>query len=167
MNPSVVLIENRRWLWIVVYSRLRDATATEDVLQEVSVAAVRCAKDFAESEAKRWLYQVAIRQTILLRRNQTRHESKLRSLGEMRPVTDPAGYLDWLCDGERNEQLHQAMRYLKASDRQVLLLKYCEDYSCAEIAVHFGVTETTIQSRLLRARRRLRAVLINEYEFEE
>ena len=66
-----------------------------------------------------------------------------------------------------HSQLHQALQQLKPTDRQVLVLKYCEDYSCPQIAHLLGVKETTIQTRLLRARRRLRGLLIEKYKFED
>ncbi|MCG8649496.1 MAG: sigma-70 family RNA polymerase sigma factor [Pirellulales bacterium] len=168
MNPTAALIDNHRWLWIVIYSRLGDAAATEDVLQEVSVAAVRRRNDFAESEhAKSWLYQVALRQTMLLRRKEHRHRAKIRGYGQCLPASDPQTYLGWLCSDEEAGQLHQALQQLKPTDRQVLVLKYCEDYSCPQIAHLLGVKETTIQTRLLRARRRLRGLLIEKYKFED
>ena len=167
MNPSAALLDNRRWLWVVIYSRLGDVTATEDVLQEVSVAAAARECDFPESgHARSWLYQVAVRQTMLLRRKEYRHRAKLRDYRECFSDVDDRSYIQWLCDGEQVDQIRQALLELKPSDRQVLMLKYCDDHSCGKIAELLGVTETTIQTRLLRARRRLRLLLVNRYEFE-
>ena len=167
MNPSAVLLDNRRWLWVVVYSRLGDAMATEEVLQEVSLAAASRGSDFNETKhARSWLYQVAVRQTMLLRRREHRYQKKLRSYGESMPSVDERTHVQWLCEDESADQVRKALGELKAGDREVLVLKYCEDYSCAEIAELLGASVTTIQTRLLRARRRLRQLLVNQYEFE-
>lgn len=152
MNPSTVLLNHRRWLWVVIYSRLGDALETEEVLQEVSVAAVSRGQEFAETgHAKSWLYQVAVRQSMLLRRRQHRHRAKLRGYVRDSPPPDSKPYIQWLCDDEQADHVRQALAQLKPGDRQVLMLKYCDDYSCAMIAESLGVKETTVQSRLLRA----------------
>lgn len=168
MNPAQTLLDNRRWLWAIVYARLGDASATEDVLQEVSVAAIRSDETFAEiGQLKAWLYQVAVRQVMLLRRRESRHRTKLQNYALTTRLDQGTSYVDWLCEGEQIGQVQQAMAQIRPTDRQVLALKYCEELTCKEIANHLGVTETTIQTRLLRARRRLRSLLVKEFEFEE
>ena len=158
----------RRWLWVVIYSRLGDASETEDILQEVSLAALRCRAEFRETEgAKSWLYRVAVRQVMLFRRRQYRDRAKIQNYVSSLPAVDMQTYVRWLCSDETTNQIQQALTMMRPSDQQVLALKYGEGYSCKEIAKLLGVQETTVQSRLLRARQRLKCLLINEYEFEE
>ena len=167
MNPSTVLVDNRRWLWLVVYSRLGDAAQAEDVMQEVAVAAVRTKIEFREPECgKHWLYRVAVRQVMLLRRSQARDRRKIQNFQRDVPSVDAPNCVQWICEGETNGQVREALTRLKPRDQEILVMKYGEDFSCKEIAQVMGVTETTIQSRLLRARKRLRQLLISEYEFE-
>ncbi|MEM1068863.1 MAG: sigma-70 family RNA polymerase sigma factor [Planctomycetota bacterium] len=168
MNPTAVLLDNRRWLWVVIYSRLGNAAETEDVLQEVSMAAVRTSVTFEKPEvAKGWLYRVAVRQVMLFRRRHYRDRAKLENYGQEAPVLDDQSHLNWLCTNESAEQVQLALRKLNPSDQQILGLKYSEDFSCKQIAEVLGVRETTIQSRLLRARRRLKNLLIYEFQFGE
>ncbi len=168
MNLSSVLIDNRRWLWLVVYSRLDNVQETEDVLQEVAVAAAGSKQDFDESQsAKNWLYRVAIRQVMLFRRTQLRKRKKLEQYKRDTPPIDSSECVDWICNDETRDQVRSAVRQLKPSDQQVLAMKYGEEYSCCEIAQLLGVTESTIQSRLLRARKRLRGLLVSQYQFED
>ncbi|MEO1524784.1 MAG: sigma-70 family RNA polymerase sigma factor [Planctomycetota bacterium] len=167
MNPSTVLVDNRRWLWLVVYSRLGDAAQAEDVMQEVAVAAVRTDIEFPEAECgKHWLYRVAVRQVMLFRRSQARHRRKLQNFQRDIPAVDAPDCVQWICAGETNGQVREALARLKPGDQEILAMKYGEDFSCREIARVMGVTETTIQSRLLRARKRLRQLLVSEYQFE-
>ena len=168
MNPTAVLIDNRRWLWVVIYSRLGNAAETEDVLQEVSMAALRSGPDFEEPDlAKGWLYRVAVRQVMLFRRRQYRDRSKLENYSQELPTTDIQSHLQWLCATESSDQVRLAVERLCPSDQQVLTLKYSENFSCRQIAERLGVKETTVQSRLLRARRRLKSLLIDEFKFGE
>lgn len=171
MDAATAVIDNRNWLWAVVYARLGDSLATEDVLQEVSVAAVRSDRMFADIKQMRaWLYQVAIRQVMLLKRREGRHRCKIRSYAVSRPTKHFEQFVDWLGDdtlqSQRVEQVQKAVALIKPSDRQVLALKYMQGLSCLQIAEMLNVSETTIQSRLLRARRRLRHVLIQDFEFD-
>ena len=167
MNPSSVLVDNRHWLWLVVYSRLGDAAQAEDVMQEVAVAAVRTEISFPEPECgKHWLYRVAIRQVMLFRRNQARDRRKMQNFQREVPAVDSPSCVQWICAGETEGQVREALGRLKPSDQEILAMKYGEDFSCREIAQVMGVTETTIQSRLLRARKRMRQLLVSEYQFE-
>lgn len=169
MNPTAVLLDNHRWLWVVIYSRLGNSAETEDVLQEVSMAAIQSGTEFDEPDlAKGWLYRVAVRQALLFRRRQYRERNKLNNFRQdAPPAIDGSSHLQWLCETESSQQVQQAMTQLSPGDQQILALKYSEDYSCRQIAETLGVQESTIQSRLLRARRRLKSLLIQEFQFRE
>lgn len=45
---------------------------------------------------------------------------------------------------------------LSAADRELARLRYYEDLTCAKLADHFGLSESTVKVRLHRLRRRLR-----------
>lgn len=177
METTGVLLENQRWLWTVVYSRLGDRLATEDVLQEISLAAVKSSKQSQQiREVKGWLYQVAIKQVLLFRRKEARNRNKLNRLASVSPVGDdtcptnyapPPNSLESVARAEQTELVRNSLSQLRPSDRQVLLMKYQEDLSCRQIAEHFGVAESTIQSRLLRARRKLRTLLLKQEDFQD
>ena len=67
------LTEHDRWLRTVVYSRLRDGEAVDEVMQEVALAAVRQAAPLADpSKVAPWLYRLAVRQVLLYRRKRGR-----------------------------------------------------------------------------------------------
>ena len=60
--------------------------------------------------------------------------------------------------------VRMSMQRLPDRDRQILLLKYTEDWTCREIAEHLGIRVTTVETRLFRARARLRKELANYIE---
>ena len=53
-----------------------------------------------------------------------------------------------------------ALERLSRRDAEILLLKYTEDWSYRELALHLGASESAVEARLHRARARLRAELM-------
>jgi RNA polymerase sigma-70 factor (ECF subfamily) len=51
------------------------------------------------------------------------------------------------------------MEQLDPQDRQILLLKYTEGWGYQELADHLGISIKTVEYRLLKARKSLRAKL--------
>jgi len=157
-------VAHRRWLRTVVLARLGDAHAADEVLQEVAVAASRQHAPMPDAgQASAWLYRVALRQALLYRRKRGRETRRVACLaerrgrdGEQTATPDP---LRWLLADEEAQLVRAALDRLPPRDRELLLLKYTEDWSCREIAQRLGVTVSTVQTRLQRARQRLRRQL--------
>ena len=174
METTRIMLENQRWLWTVVYSRLGDRAATEDVLQEISLAAIRNERQRNQiREVKGWLYQVAVRQVLLFRRKEARNRRRIEAVSQDGRNTGEGCLehhvqsIDQLAKLEESELVNEGLLQLRPTDRQVLLMKYRDELSCREISERFGVAESTIQSRLLRARRKLREVLLTQECFQD
>lgn len=168
MSIASVLVEHESWLRAVVYSRLGDRVATEDVLQEICVAALISDRKQQEvREPKGWLYQVAIKQVLLFRRGECRQRAKLDRYTNLCNPTSHCESEEPLSHQESMQQVRDALREIRPSDRQVLVMKYTQGMSCKQMAQLLGVKESTIQSRLLRARRRLKQVLEDKGELGE
>lgn len=152
-----------RWLRTIVYSRLRDREAVDEVMQEVALAAVRQASPLSDpSKIAPWLYRLAVRLVLQYRRRLGRQQKlfdryadEIESAGH-RAESDP---LNWLLASERHQLVRIAVERLPHLDAEVLLLKYTESWSYNEIAEHIGVSHSAVESRLHRARRRLREEL--------
>jgi RNA polymerase sigma-70 factor (ECF subfamily) len=84
------------------------------------------------------------------------HSYAERQTGTSHEAPDPLG---WLLAGERMAMVRQAISRLPTRDAQFLLLKYTENCSYAQIAEHLGITVSSVEARLHRARRRLRREL--------
>jgi RNA polymerase sigma-70 factor (ECF subfamily) len=56
--------------------------------------------------------------------------------------------------------VREALETLAAKDREILLLKYTEDWSYHQLAAHLGIGHSAVEARLHRARQRLRDRLI-------
>ena len=70
--PSV-LAEHERWLRTVVCARLGEPQAIDEVMQEVSLAAIRQRAPISDpAKVGAWLYRLAVRHSLLHRRKQGR-----------------------------------------------------------------------------------------------
>ncbi|MEO2006607.1 MAG: RNA polymerase sigma factor [Candidatus Poribacteria bacterium] len=60
---------------------------------------------------------------------------------------------------ERAKLFRRAMAQLSSRDREIIALRHFQELPYKEIAVHLGIPEGTVMSRLFHARRRLRETL--------
>ena len=67
--------------------------------------------------------------------------------------------LSWLLSDERQQLVRAAIERLPGRDAEILLLKYTEQWSYQQIADHLGIGHSAVESRLHRARARLRTEL--------
>jgi RNA polymerase sigma factor (sigma-70 family) len=160
-----------RWLRAVVLARLGEPQAVDEVMQEVALAAV--AQRAPLEDARRvgaWLYRLAVRQALLYRRRLGR-QKKLAGVYAGNKAADPAllhwpDPLDLLLQNERQALVREAVERLHRRDREILLLKYTQDWSYRELAEHLGVSESAVEARLHRSRQRLREVIIGMHLIE-
>ena len=165
LDWQAALKEHDRWLRKVVYSRLREPEAVEEVMQEVALAAVRQAAPLTDpTKVAPWLYRLAVRQTLLYRRKCGRRRRLTERYADRQLPNDTAARtpnpLDWLLHSERCQQVRDALARLADRDAEILLLKYDEGWSYHMIAAHLGVSHSAVETRLHRARKRLRAELV-------
>jgi RNA polymerase sigma-70 factor (ECF subfamily) len=157
------LAEHDRWLRTVVGARLGERQGVDEVMQEVALAAL--AQREATSEPARlgpWLYRIAVRQVLLHRRRCGRRRKLVDRYARL--CDDPGGSsvpdpLDWLLLDERRQAVREALGRLPRRDAEILLLKYTEGWSYRQLAEQLGTAESTVESRLHRARRKLREAM--------
>ena len=159
-----VLEQHRGWLRTVVFARVGEPQAVDDVMQEVSLAAVR-AREALPDPAKLapWLYQLAVRQSLVYRRKQGRRRKLNDRYAEGLPPADEArravDALAWMLAEERRELVRRAVGQLPRRDAEVLLLKYVHGWNYAQMTEHMGISHHAVANRLRRARQRLRTEL--------
>jgi RNA polymerase sigma-70 factor (ECF subfamily) len=151
-------------LYRVAYSVLRNGADAEDAVQEVFLRVLRHRDTLDEVRDPRvWLVRIVW--NIVLDR-------KRRS--KTRPETDDVDELARVLpsDGLTAEQLAAAAQHhahvlacvdqLPAKERQVLMLSAFEELSSVEIASVLGITESSVRSRLFRARNLMAGLLDHE-----
>lgn len=156
-----ILRENLSWLKRLLYVRLGESEAVDECLQEVGMAAVRQAAPIRDpAKVGSWLYQLAIRQALLYRRKMGRKRNLLKRYAARQVPSESdegaADPLTWLLDRERASAVRAALAELKAEDREILLMKYAENWSYGQIADQLGISHSAVEARLHRSRQRLR-----------
>ncbi|GIX00886.1 MAG: hypothetical protein KatS3mg111_4218 [Pirellulaceae bacterium] len=170
-SPLEALEEHEPRLRARLLARLGNREEVDEVMQEVAVAAAQQAqRPEPVRDVGAWLYQVAMRQMMQLRRKAGRRRKLAQRAAawaesqEFGAENDP---LRFLLAAERQEKVRNALEQLDPRDQQSLMLKYAEGLSYGQIAERLGMTPSAVQSRLHRARRALREVLTKKDESDE
>jgi RNA polymerase sigma-70 factor (ECF subfamily) len=166
------LAVNERWLRRVIASRLGEAQAVDEVMQDVAMAAVANRSPLRDpARAAAWLYRLAVRQVLVYRRKSGRRRGLVDRYAARQAdnAEDPsASPLAWLVRDERQKLVREALRMLPPRDGELLVLKYAEGFTARELSERLGASVATIETRLHRARGRLRAELARlSADFEE
>lgn len=158
-------------VWAIVFRILRHREDTEDVVQEVFLAAHRALPAYrGESRLSTWLHRIAVNRALNFRE---RAAEKMRRASQS--VDDPPGGpeegnvvpfpafaaagpspLQELEVKELRRRLADCLRKLPAAWRAALALRDGESLSYEEIARTLEIALGTVRSRLARARLALR-----------
>jgi RNA polymerase sigma-70 factor, ECF subfamily len=171
LDWGATLAEHERWLRRVVAARLDEPQAVDEVMQNVALAAVAQRSPLLDpARAAVWLYRLAVRHVLIYRRKAGRQRSLVDRYAARKSVSETdesASPLAWLVIDERQQLVQAALRRLPPRDAELLILKYADGHGARELAERLGANVSTIEARLHRARRRLRAelaVLAAEFE---
>jgi RNA polymerase sigma-70 factor (ECF subfamily) len=159
-------------VWRVVWRIVRHREDTEDVVQEVFLAAFQALRGFrGESRLSTWLHRIAVTRALNhLEKSEQKIRRASRALDEAADgsqdgaagnVPAPAGGyapspLQELEAGELRRRLDECLARLPGAWRAVLVLRDVESASYEEIARVAGIALGTVRSRLARARIALR-----------
>lgn len=131
----------------------RNNANAEDAAQNAFLKLMRTNIKFADDEhIKRWLIRVAVNECKTVWRSFS--HKKVISIEELE--TEPS------YDKESAEELFSMLSKLPQNYRAVLHLYYYEDYNVKEIAEILNISETNVQTRLMRARKKLEEILKKE-----
>lgn len=137
---------------------LKDQDEAYDIVQETFIRAIREQRLFnIDFRIKAWLFRVA--KNLCL--NQIRNTSRRAAILQANPMTDrhePNQY-QRIFEGEREIEMMKAMEQLTEEHREILILRYYDDLSYAEIAQVLEIKLGTVMSRLSRARQKLLIVM--------
>lgn len=143
----------------IAYQYCGNKSDAEDIMQNTFIKLLQSEKEFEdEAYLKRWLIRVAINDAKNL--NLSFWKKRVFSMAE---AGEREGYT---FDTSEHTAIYDAVMKLPAKYRVVVDLYYFEDYSIKEIADILHVKETTVQTQLMRARKKLKGQLKEVWEDE-
>jgi RNA polymerase sigma-70 factor (ECF subfamily) len=154
-------------LYRVAYSVLRNSADAEDAVQEAFMRVLRHRDTLSEVRDQRvWLVRI-VWNIVLDRKRRAKTRPETDDVAELARVL-PAGGLN--AEQRASAAQHHAhvlgcVEQLPAKEREVLMLSAFEELTSVEIASVLGITESSVRSRLFRARN-LMAGLLNHTRSE-
>jgi RNA polymerase sigma-70 factor (ECF subfamily) len=148
------------------YRMLGDAVEAEDAAQETFVRVYTHLKAYdPQQKLSSWILSVASHHCIDRLRRRHIGWMSLDDLGQTRWLAGEALRAEeTVIERESCAEVQDMLQALPADYRLVIVLRYWQDLSYAEIARVVGSTESAIKSRLHRARRMLAERLIAQEE---
>lgn len=149
-SPEAVIRRYSDMVYRLAFARTGNRSDAEDLYQEVFLRYLTKAPAFASEEhRKAWLLRVAV--NCANRFHTAPWRKRTEPLSEALSVPAPEG-----------EDLWEELRRLPEKDRTVLHLYYYEDMTTEEIAQMLDRNPATVRSQLLRARAKLKKLLVEE-----
>ena len=149
-SPEAVIRRYSDMVYRLAFARTGNRSDAEDLYQEVFLRYLTRAPAFtSEEHRKAWLLRVAV--NCANRFHTAPWRKRTEPLSEALSVPAPEG-----------EDLWEELRRLPERDRTVLHLYYYEDMTTEEIAKLLDRNPATVRSQLLRARAKLKKLLVEE-----
>jgi RNA polymerase sigma-70 factor, ECF subfamily len=151
-------------LYRVAFSISRNTAEAEDMVQETFLRVLRHRDQLPEiRDARVWLIRITWNLVLdRKRRQKTRPENEdVSELARVLPSKELRAD-QVVIAAQRHARVLALMDELPAKERQALLLSALDELSNAEIAAVLGITESSVRSRLFRARRDLAEKLRKE-----
>jgi len=148
-------------LYRVAYSVLRNTADAEDAVQETYLRVLRHRDTLGEiREPRVWLVRIVWNVVLdRKRRSKTRPETDdVADLARLLPASGLSAE-ERAVSAQHHEHVLRAVEQLPAKEQRVLILSAFEELTSVEIAQVLGTTESTVRSRLFRARNLLSTLL--------
>ncbi len=181
LNPSAWVDEYGDYLYAYAQSRLRDASAAEEVVQETFLAALKHVDQYAGAGAERaWLLGILKRKIIDFIRARKRTvnvtsdeshditETLFDRKGNWSKAVRDGGYqpLDSFERGEFWEILEKCLQTLPTRQADVFVLREMEEKTTEEISKELEITSSNLWVLLHRARLRLSTCMKSRWNQE-
>lgn len=145
----------------VAYLYVKDWAAAEEIVQDVFLAYYKQQHRFAgRSSLKTYLVKITVHKSHDYLR------SWKRKVGLFMPTKAGTPSVEAIkIQQEQQSELLDALLKLPIKYREILLLHYYDDYKIREIADILQVSESTVKTRLVRGRDKLKT-LLQDFEWE-
>jgi RNA polymerase sigma-70 factor (ECF subfamily) len=158
-KEALQLLFRSNWAWLkgLVYSIVQNADDIDDVLQDICVRVIKKIKSLRQPERFRpWLAILARRQALRHRQQKTQRQTMMHTeLEDLELDSESSQLLENIEQKEQYQLILSAVNSLPEKYRQVFILGHINDLTYRQIAEILDVPVTTVQIRLVRARRML------------
>lgn len=141
-------------LYRVAFSVLRNASDAEDAVQETFLRVLRHRDTLGEVRDHRvWLIRI-VWNIVLDRKRRAKTRPETDDVAELARVLPASGLSaeDRAAAAQHHAQVLSCVEKLPGNEREVLMLSAFEELSSVEIALVLDITESSVRSRLFRAR---------------
>ena len=148
-------------LYRVAYSVLRNAADAEDAVQEAFLRVLRHRETLGEVRDQRvWLIRI-VWNVVLDRKRRMKTRPETDDVTELARVLPADGMSaeERVAAAQHHARVLACVERLPAKERQVMMLSAFEELSSVEIAAVIGITESSVRSRLFRARNLMAGLL--------
>ncbi len=148
-------------LYRVAYSVLRNSADAEDAVQEAFLRVLRHRETLDEVRDQRvWLIRI-VWNIVLDRKRRAKTRPETDDVAELARVLPAKGLSaeERAAAAEHHAHVLRCVEQLPAKERQVLMLSAFEELTSVEIAAVVGITESSVRSRLFRARNLMAGLL--------
>ncbi|MHC4154472.1 MAG: RNA polymerase sigma factor [Planctomycetota bacterium] len=170
-KEALRLLLMRNWMWLraLVFSIVSDGHDLDDILQDICVRVISRIAGLREPERFRpWLATLARRQALCWRRRKNQRPVSLTEDAANQRCDDRARQLfENIEQQEQYRQLLSTAKSLPEKYRRVFMLKYATDLTYGQVGEILDIPVTTVQIRLVRARRMIRERLTDKNNVSE
>ena len=158
---AVLVSQYAGMLYRVAYSVLRNASDAEDAVQEAFVRVLRHRDTLAEVRDQRvWLIRI-VWNVVLDRKRRMKTRPETDDVAELARVLPTSGLSaeERAVAAQHHARVLRCVEQLPAKERQVLMLSAFEELNSVEIASVLDISESSVRSRLFRARNLMAGLL--------
>lgn len=138
----------------ISYSYMKNLSDAEDITQDIFIKLLEKKPRFeSTSHEKAWLIRVSI--------NLSKDKLKSSYFKNTAPLEG-----DFIDTTKEDDEIIQAVLNLPLKYRSIVLLYYYEGYSISEVANILNLKDSTVGSQLSRARKKLKSILKEDFEYE-
>jgi len=138
----------------ISFSYMKNLSDAEDITQEVFIKILEKKPSFENTKhEKAWLIRIAM--------NLSKDKLKSAYFKNTAPLEG-----DFIDITKKDNEIIEAVLCLPLKYRSIVLLYYYEGYSISEIADILNLKESTVGSQLSRARKLLKPILKEDFEYE-
>lgn len=149
------VIRNNQRLFLIALSFTKSTHDAQDILQNVFLKLLKYSEEFTSNEhLDKWLTTVCVNESKNYIKSLFR---KHKSIDDCEIVSPD------IFENSMQSDLYNVVMSLPKKDRTVIHLFYYEDMSIKEISSILKSTESTVKTRLSRARKKLKEMLGDEW----